>query len=311
MRDEFPKPVIRLLADRVNSICSHPNCRAPTRAPHSKDAKAINLGNAAHITAASEGGPRYDSTLTKEERAHFTNGIWLCDPCSRLIDTDPDRFPAGLLRDWKRRAEATAAHEVCRPKAYSKGRIALVSHLDRFGATTNVRIGDTIVPKAYILDPRDPKGVPTWLIGGAYVGRFKIKKRTKHRYAVLDELRVTVYERQEIPAYQRFYTITHAAETSLYMVDIDSPDADTPRTFSAEHFYDITEPRKCCQKRFSPLVLDNDIPHTVFLRMNAKRPGLFLFSVEVLVSRGMNLETHTVQAPSHIIFEPQRGASPD
>ena len=310
MRDEFPKPVIRLLADRVNSICSNPNCRGPTRAPHSSSDKAINLGNAAHITAASEGGPRYDSTLTKEERAHFTNGIWLCDPCSRLIDTDPDRFAAELLRDWKRRAEATAAHEVCRPKAYSKGRIALVSHLARFGATTNVRIGDTIVPKALIFDPEDPNNVPTRFIGGAYAGRFKIRKRTRHRYAVLDELRVTVYERQDIPAYRPLRAV-YPAETSLYMVEIDAPDADTPRTFSAERFYEVTGPRQCCQKRFSPLVLDNDIPHTVSLRMNARRPGLFQFSVEVLVSRGMKQETHTVQAPSYIIFEPQRGASPD
>jgi hypothetical protein len=142
MRDEFPKHVVRLLADRVNSNCSNPNCRAPTKAPHSKTEKAVNLGVAAHITAAASGGPRYDECLTPKERAHFINGVWLCDPCSKLIDVDPDRFPADLLREWKRQAEAEAAREVCHPKAISKGRMALVSHLERFGAQTGVRVGD-------------------------------------------------------------------------------------------------------------------------------------------------------------------------
>jgi hypothetical protein len=77
MRDDFPKPTIRILADRVNSVCSNPACRAPTRAPRTEVNKAVNIGVACHITAASSDGPRFDASLTPEERSHFNNGIWL------------------------------------------------------------------------------------------------------------------------------------------------------------------------------------------------------------------------------------------
>ena len=42
----------------------------------------------AHICAAAQGGPRYDASMTPEERKSFENGIWLCQSCSKLIDTD-------------------------------------------------------------------------------------------------------------------------------------------------------------------------------------------------------------------------------
>jgi hypothetical protein len=60
----------RILAARTGHRCSNPGCRQPTIGPGSEDT-IINIGVAAHITAASPGtrenpGPRYDKTLTKE-----------------------------------------------------------------------------------------------------------------------------------------------------------------------------------------------------------------------------------------------------
>ena len=40
-----------------------------------------------------QGGPRYDASMTPEERKSFENGIWLCQSCSKLIDTDITRYP--------------------------------------------------------------------------------------------------------------------------------------------------------------------------------------------------------------------------
>jgi hypothetical protein len=36
--------------------------------------------------AASRGGPRYDASLTPEDRANATNAIWLCQNCAKLIE---------------------------------------------------------------------------------------------------------------------------------------------------------------------------------------------------------------------------------
>jgi hypothetical protein len=75
MRDEFSPKTKRLLADRVGHVCSNPNCRAPTSGPRLESDKAVVAGDAAHITAASPNGPRYDPSLTSEERRHHSNGI--------------------------------------------------------------------------------------------------------------------------------------------------------------------------------------------------------------------------------------------
>lgn len=112
MRDDFPEDVKRILSSRVNSLCSNPDCRAQTSGPQDDSTKAINLGVAAHITAASEGGPRYKQKLSPEERRHADNGIWLCQNCAKLIDTDVSRFNESLLRAWKMVAEDQARNSL-------------------------------------------------------------------------------------------------------------------------------------------------------------------------------------------------------
>jgi len=108
MRDDFSEEVKRTLAARVNYFCSNPDCRAQTTGPQVDPSKVLNVGVAAHITAASDGGPRYDVALTSEERRTLGNGIWLCQNCAKIIDNDILRFTAELLRAWKTVAEDRA-----------------------------------------------------------------------------------------------------------------------------------------------------------------------------------------------------------
>lgn len=75
----------------------------------------MNIGVAAHITAAAPKGPRYDESLTKEEREGIDNGLWLCWNCSQLIDKDPADFPVELLREWKGEAERRARDALGKP----------------------------------------------------------------------------------------------------------------------------------------------------------------------------------------------------
>lgn len=72
----------------------------------------MNVGVAAHITAAAAGGPRYDPTLSREERTSANNGIWLCQFCGTLVDSDAERYPVDVLRRWKSDTENSALHEV-------------------------------------------------------------------------------------------------------------------------------------------------------------------------------------------------------
>ncbi|WP_291982583.1 hypothetical protein [Candidatus Accumulibacter sp. ACC005] len=104
-RDDFSKPTIERLRQRVAWKCSNPSCQASTVASGSGDEKVVILGVAAHIHAAAPGGPRYVPEMLPVERKAITNGIWLCQNCSRLIDVDVENYPPELLRTWRAEAE--------------------------------------------------------------------------------------------------------------------------------------------------------------------------------------------------------------
>jgi len=107
-RDDFDKKTQDSLAKRAGFLCSNHQCRRSTSGPHSDPTGTVNIGVAAHITGASLGGPRYDPRLTSAQRRQITNGIWLCQTCAKLIDSDVVKFTVGVLRQWKADAEQHA-----------------------------------------------------------------------------------------------------------------------------------------------------------------------------------------------------------
>jgi hypothetical protein len=102
-RDDFSHSVKEVIKYRAALRCSKPNCNVQTAAGSSKlKDKVLYIGKVAHITAASEGGPRYDPNMTKEERTSVDNGILLCSNCADEIDKNNGAdFPAETLRSWK------------------------------------------------------------------------------------------------------------------------------------------------------------------------------------------------------------------
>ena len=103
-RDNFKIRIRRILAERAGQHCSRPECGRATSGPSdNQSGESTVLGRACHITAASAGGPRYDPTLTPDQRSHSDNGIWLCAICADEIDKKENEaaFPAELLRNWK------------------------------------------------------------------------------------------------------------------------------------------------------------------------------------------------------------------
>lgn len=87
-----------------------------------------NIGVAAHIHAASEGGARYDPEMTSTERSEIANGIWLCQTHAKLVDDDEVSYPASLLREWKETSEHMAALEA---KGFEVRPVAPFSRLEK------------------------------------------------------------------------------------------------------------------------------------------------------------------------------------
>ncbi len=106
MKNDFIKDTKDKLCAEVGGRCSNPSCRAPTKGGGG------SKGEAAHITAASQGGLRHDG---EDEQCHsHENGIWLCANCHTLIDNKPfeDRYTVELLMEWKKTAIEKARLEL-------------------------------------------------------------------------------------------------------------------------------------------------------------------------------------------------------
>ena len=115
-RDNFTEKIRRQLQDSVGGLCSRPDCRVLTVGA-SEDGGVARVGQAAHITAAAPGGPRYDANLSTQQRKSFDNGIWLCDTHAKEIDADKCRYSESLIRDWKKEAEKYAQDNRGKPLA--------------------------------------------------------------------------------------------------------------------------------------------------------------------------------------------------
>ena len=126
-RDDFSRPIVERMAKRVGMKCSYPDCRAPTSGPDAAGG-ITNTGVAAHISAASPRGARYEPNISSEERSDIGNGIWLCQNHAKLIDDNELSYPISLLREWKETAEQMAALEA---KGFSVQRAAPFPDLEK------------------------------------------------------------------------------------------------------------------------------------------------------------------------------------
>lgn len=108
MRHNFPSTVVRKIAERAAYICSNPACHRVTIGPDQSSSNlSIKTGEAAHICAASAGGPRYDMSQTESQRKSIGNAIWLCGACADLIDKNNGiGYQIEHIKKWKRDHEA-------------------------------------------------------------------------------------------------------------------------------------------------------------------------------------------------------------
>jgi hypothetical protein len=134
----------------------------------------VNVGVGAHITAASSGGPRFDSSLSERERRAAANGIWLCQTCAKLIDSDAPRFTTAVLTKWKVDAESAARNKIGKTNpAFSKRSIAKAEQeLKR-----NLRVRDELT-KAFLKSSVERMALPR---GGPQYRKFAESEFIVHR----------------------------------------------------------------------------------------------------------------------------------
>lgn len=110
-RADFTEKTKRIAAEKVAYLCSNPECKRFTIASDGKG-RSHHYGEAAHIYAAANGGPRANPAMSDEELKSESNCLWLCNSCHELIDAIPNRYNPELLKEWKSSAEARATNLV-------------------------------------------------------------------------------------------------------------------------------------------------------------------------------------------------------
>lgn len=100
---QYKPTTIRRLDKLSGNQCAEPSCQKKLIA---EDGQSI-ISKICHIEAASKNGPRWNSTMTDDERRDFSNLILLCDEHHTIIDNkiNEAKFPVALLKQWK------SAHE--------------------------------------------------------------------------------------------------------------------------------------------------------------------------------------------------------
>lgn len=297
--DDFTAESKRTLSARAGHVCSI--CHAPTSGPSFDGSKAVNGGEAAHITAAQPGGPRFDGALTSAERRSLENGIWLCALCATLIDRDPLRYTADKLISLKFDAEDRAQRLLGKPTGPIIGKLATASQPFRLGAETAVVIDDVVIAYASILDLDDPESRPTWFVNG-FVVQFSLLKHPNRTSVLVEHLIVTVHETKPIPRYKPLI-MAYPLEISLYYVEIAPNAGQTPRQFTPNAFYVADQSGEQTGQFPNALVLDDQQRTLLALRINARQSGLYLVSVEAQLSSLDETDLLPIMPPQWIVFE--------
>jgi hypothetical protein len=97
---------IKRLYLKSRNQCAMPKCTAPIMIGH------ISVGQICHIRARSKKGPRYDATMSPDDRDAYANLLLLCSTCHTLIDSDEKTYTPELLSEIKEIHERSADCEL-------------------------------------------------------------------------------------------------------------------------------------------------------------------------------------------------------
>ncbi len=143
-RDGFTPATKELIGKRAGYLCAFPGCRRLTVGPSDDRVSGVTMvGVAAHITAASVGGPRYDPALTLEERASEHNGVWVCQTHAKMIDDNPGEYSVDEITRWKKQHEDWVFARLANARNHFKNGIGRISLKDVgvFDRRVDVRLG--------------------------------------------------------------------------------------------------------------------------------------------------------------------------
>jgi hypothetical protein len=307
-RDEFREPVKHVIAARAGFRCSYPECQTCTVGPTVDTAKNFNIGAACHITAAAEGGSRYDPDMTREQRKHPDNGIWMCRTHADLVDDDALKYPVDLLRTWKKEAEDRVLREVGKAEALGTGgvRFAELSPAERWGVNSKVILedGTEITSSTTFNLARQDIAI---FAPPIYTLRFLVLKVKGIESILLYSLQAMLYKYDPLPKNYRKLAYAYPQTVFPYILHLEPPIDERPRPCPCELY---CPPGQDDAVPFAPLVINEDIPQVIDAWFTASS-GIYTFALDAVMAWGTEKRTFRVLTPTAVLFEKFEELYPD
>lgn len=115
-----PESQVRILFGKSGGRCAYPGCGVVLAIPsRSRADQTKSTGKVAHISAASPNGPRFDPSLTPQQRRDETNLILLCPTHHDVVDSQVGYHTVRWLQ------EAKAQHEAAVRRGYDYAVLAV------------------------------------------------------------------------------------------------------------------------------------------------------------------------------------------
>lgn len=154
LRADLPDPERNLLYADSGNECSFPGCGTVLVKPGEDAGKAVNIGKAAHIVAASRQGPRGGVALGDEERdRRASNRILLCPTHHDDVDRQPLFYTVAVLQQMKE------DHERRHRKRMTRATLAIATEPERLHSSLLPVVGlPVVVESASVHDPKLTEG---------------------------------------------------------------------------------------------------------------------------------------------------------
>ncbi|HGY1113608.1 ABC-three component system protein [Providencia rettgeri] len=134
---------IRRLDTLSGNKCAAPYC---DKNLVSIDGSSI-VSKICHIEAASPKGPRFNPSMTDDQRRSYDNLILLCDECHTMID-DMDnlhKYPVSLLHEWKKEHEEIGMQKKAVKKSMLMSAIDAIANVDFDDSDSTYELGTTTI----------------------------------------------------------------------------------------------------------------------------------------------------------------------
>lgn len=162
--------ITAMLWGRAAGRCEFLGCNEPLWKSQATQ-EAVNRSQRAHIYSFSDGGPRGNDGISKEQLNDFDNLMLVCHGCHQTIDKHKDggRYPVELLQQWK------AAHER-RIEIVTGIDPAKKSHVVLYGANVDkhsspLRFADTASALFPRMHPAEARAIQLGTINSEFTDR--------------------------------------------------------------------------------------------------------------------------------------------